>query len=287
MEIMKRKLLLILCLFFFITGCGEEDTKPSEEVKQEENPIHGTWQLKEKLSGGDFDSDKWFEVSNGYTITFMSNNNYNYSRVGQFGTCQEGLANGSFLLSVNSSSNFVGISYTCPSTDNEVTVKYAYSFENEYLILSTHSPNCDEECSYKFKRVTEQSEEVKQEESPIHGTWQLKEELGGGDFDSDKWFEVSNGYTITFMSNSNYSSSRVLQSGGACQERLVYGSFLLMLSGNSPYNFVEISYLCPSTGNEVSGKDIYSFENEYLILSPYDPLCPEGCSSKFKRVTEE
>ena len=34
MEIMKRKLFLILCLFFFITGCGEEDTKPIEEVKE-------------------------------------------------------------------------------------------------------------------------------------------------------------------------------------------------------------------------------------------------------------
>ena len=283
MEIMKRKLLLILCLFFFITGCGEEDTKPSEEV-QEENPIAGTWQLKEKLSGGDFDDDEWFEVSNGYTITFMSNNNYSSSRVGQFGTCQEGLANGSFLLSVNSSSNFVGISYTCPSTGNEVTVKYAYSFENEYLILSTHSPNCDEECSYKFKRVTEQSEEV-QEESPIHGEWQLKEKwISSGGLGNDKWSEVSNGYTITFMSNSNYSSSRVIQSG-ACQERLANGSFLL--SVNSSYNFVEISYLCPSTGNEVTAKYIYSFENEYLKLSPHSPGCPEGCIYKFKRVTEE
>ena len=282
MEIMKRKLFLILCLFFFITGCGEEDTKPSEEVKQEENPIAGTWQLKEKLSGGDFDDDKWFEVSNGYTITFMSNNNYSSSRVGQFGTCQEGLANGSFLLSVNSSSNFVGISYTCPSTGNEVTVKYAYSFENEYLILSSHSPAC-EGCSYKFKRVTEQSEEV-QEKNPIHGTWQLKEKWLGNVGDSGvKWSKVSNKYLMTFMSNNTFSSEAQFR---FCQDGLVNGSFLL--GGNSSSNFVEVSYLCASRGNEeFTVKYAYRFENEYLILSPRSHPCPEICLYKFKRVIEE
>ena len=74
-----------------------------------------------------------------------------------------------------------------------------------------------------------------------------------------------------------------------CQsDSLVNGSF--SLSVGKYYNFVEVSFPCYTNRNgeaikyEEVTKYTYSFENEYLILSPHD-ACDEGCGGKHKRVS--
>ena len=145
---------LILTIFFFITGCGEE------EAKQQETSIYGTWQLKEQRLGnvGNLPTTV-FEFSNKHLMTFRKNNTFSMSR----SSCQNGgLVNGSFSLGTEYSYNFVETSFPCSYTNkNGETIKYeettkdTYRFKNEYLILSPHGL-CDEGCSFKYKRVSEQ-----------------------------------------------------------------------------------------------------------------------------------
>ena len=147
---------LILTIFFFITGCGEEDTK--QQPKQQETSIYGTWQIKESRVNDGEGSEEVDKVSNGHTITFRKNNTCSRTT----SSCQNGgLVNGSFSLGTEYSYNFVEVSFPCSYTNKngetikyEEAIKYTYRFKNEYLILSPHYV-CDEGCSFKYKRVTE------------------------------------------------------------------------------------------------------------------------------------
>ena len=151
-----KNMFLILTIFFFITGCGEE------EAKQQETSIYGTWQIKESRYNDGEGSKEVDKVSNGHTKTFRKNNTYSTTK---FVHCQsDGLANGSFSLGTYShydySYNFVEVSFSCTNKNGETikyeeATKYTYRFENEYLILSPHDNPCHEGCSFKYKRVTE------------------------------------------------------------------------------------------------------------------------------------
>ena len=74
-------MVLILTTFFFITGCNEENTKPIEEAKQQENSIYGTWQVKELWSGVGDGSYNVTKFSNGYTMTFRENNTFSWKNM--------------------------------------------------------------------------------------------------------------------------------------------------------------------------------------------------------------
>jgi hypothetical protein len=141
-----KNMFLILSIFFLITGCNEEETKPQE------NSIYGTWQLTEQWLGNVGDTSvNWTIVFNGYTMSFMRDNSFSST---EFTVCQNSENNGNYTLNQNASTNLMEISFNCNSTNNQLTRTYSYSFENENLILSPYSNPCDEGCSYKFKKIT-------------------------------------------------------------------------------------------------------------------------------------
>jgi len=140
-----KNMYLILTMLILFTGCK------NEEVEQYENSIYGTWKLKEQWLGNVGETSvNWSEVANGYSITFLENNNYSST---EFTICQNNVNNGDFSLEENSSSKFVIISIQCNSTGNELIRKYTYTFEGNNLILTPFSYPCDEGCSYKFKKL--------------------------------------------------------------------------------------------------------------------------------------
>ena len=141
-----KNMYLILSVLFLFTGCNEE------EAKQQENSLISTWQLKEQWLGNVGDTSiSWSEVADGYSITFLENNNYSST---EFTACQNNVNNGSFSLEENSLSKLVEISIQCSSTGNDFIRKYTYIFENDNLILTPFSHPCDEGCSYKFVKIT-------------------------------------------------------------------------------------------------------------------------------------
>ena len=150
--------LLFLAILLSFTGCnGGEGQLPTKEVKQEENPIHGTWQLQKIWLGnvGDLPPTVSEFSDEYYLVTFKINNTFS-SNIPEFRFCQDGLIKGNFSLGVDDYDykHFVELSYPCASIDKKrkETIKYSYSFENEYLFLS---PLCPEGCSYRFKRVSD------------------------------------------------------------------------------------------------------------------------------------
>lgn len=124
-----KNMFLILSIFFFITGCSEE------EIKQEENSINGTWQLIERFDGGSPTPNQ--SVENGEIITFSSDNLY---------------SNNSYQCDGNYSINnsIIEISVSCITTD---LIKYSFNIENNELKLTSFPSTCDEGCYDKYKRI--------------------------------------------------------------------------------------------------------------------------------------
>ena len=275
--------LLFLAILLSFTGCnGDEGQLPTEELVAETNQnLYGTWQLvrKYQLETG------WESVSYNYTP---------YIKIQEdqiFETNLGGCATGEFVVKGNT----IQFNYNCENFAcgaSGFLCEGSFSFKDDFLLL-------DSEVVIggisKFKKIKEEdivedpTEEVKQEEHPIHGTWQLKEarlwayHLNGIGFTEDV-YKISNGYTVTFRIDNTFSSTQFT----ICEEDVVNGSFSLSqeqgYSGSPIYNFVEVSYQCVSIDHEWTIRNGYIFENEYLILSP---LCPEACNYKYKRVSEQ
>ncbi|MDE0470544.1 MAG: hypothetical protein OXH57_01275, partial [Ekhidna sp.] len=120
-----------------------------------------------------------------------------------------------------------------------------------------------------------------QQENSIYGTWQLKEQWLGNVGDvSVNWTSVSNGYTMSLMKNNSFSSTEFT----VCQNSVNNGN--LTLSQNESINLIEISFQCDSRSNQLTRTYVYSFENKYLVLSPYSNPCDEGCSFKYKKTAD-
>ena len=116
------------------------------------------------------------------------------------------------------------------------------------------------------------------QENSIYGTWQLVEQwLGNVGDTSVNWSEISDGKIIIFYRNNLFYSS----TAKICStDPLTSGRYKVVT--NDRYNFVEISLSCNE--GEFNQKEVFSFENNYLILSPID-VCDEGCSFKFKKIS--
>ena len=115
-------------------------------------------------------------------------------------------------------------------------------------------------------------------ENSIIGTWQLIETYGSDGGSNPEWTTVENGYIYTFYINGNFTSNRFSE----CLE----GNYTI-----SENNLI-LDYGCTdfNTGIETpAGTFIedYTFEGEYLILTPTYLTCIEGCSYKFKKTNNQ
>ena len=124
-----KNMILILSMFFLITGCSEKETK------QQETSIYGTWQLIERFDGGSPTPNQ--NIENGEIITFSSDNLY---------------LNNSYQCDGNYSINnsIIEISVSCITAE---LIKYSFSIENNELKLTPFPSTCDEGCYDKYKRI--------------------------------------------------------------------------------------------------------------------------------------
>ena len=146
-----KTMILILPIFFLITGCGEEEPKQQLDT----NSIYGTWQLVEQyyFNYGYLEKDTWTKVLNGETIVFYKNDLFFSSRAD---TCSiNPLTSGRFRMGTADNYNFIEMSLSC--TEDIFNIKDIYTFENNYLILSPIDV-CDEGCAFKYKKIADPKE---------------------------------------------------------------------------------------------------------------------------------
>lgn len=135
-----KNLLLSLCMFFSLAACNED------ENKEQDSMVIGSWVLTE-IYGSDGGQGSWNEVENGFVYTFNSNMTFTSTR---FSECTYG--------EYSVTDNLLTLKFGCEGFDTGIenppgTFTENMSFEGEVLILSPDYMNCDEGCSYKFKRI--------------------------------------------------------------------------------------------------------------------------------------
>ncbi|MFD1614136.1 hypothetical protein [Gelatiniphilus marinus] len=125
-----------------------------------------------------------------------------------------------------------------------------------------------------------QNEENIQTDASVYGTWQLiKSTANNVDGSPSGWQQVENGYKIIFNKDFSYESeihpsdcNGISSSTYAVQNE----------PGNST---IETTIVCDNPNKTFKSKHSYSFEDAtYLILTPIEPSCPEGCAFMFKKV---
>ncbi|GHA51709.1 hypothetical protein GCM10007103_35190 [Salinimicrobium marinum] len=108
----------------------------------------------------------------------------------------------------------------------------------------------------------------------ITGNWKLVEAYissGGPQY----WVDIENGEEFTFLSNGSFESNKFSE--------CTTGDFLV----ESKELF--LNYNCDgfTSGFETPEGAItyrFTFEDNYLILTPTSVVCVEGCSYKYKRI---
>lgn len=135
-----KNLLLSLCMIFSLAACNEDDNKEQYSM------VIGSWLLTE-IYGSDGGQGSWNGVENGFVYTFNSDMTFTSTR---FSECTYG--------DYSVTDNLLTLKFGCEEFDTGIenppgTFIEAMSFEGEALILSPTYMNCDEGCSYKFKRI--------------------------------------------------------------------------------------------------------------------------------------
>jgi len=113
------------------------------------------------------------------------------------------------------------------------------------------------------------------EDKKLFGTWKLVEVYSNTGADSGVWNTVENGYTYTFLSNSQFSSERFLE----CEN----GMFSL------ENNELILDFECDDfTAGIESPQGTFveeiTFESNSFILIPTYLNCIEGCGWKFMKI---
>ena len=125
-----------------------------------------------------------------------------------------------------------------------------------------------------------QSDENKQIENSIYGTWQLSDRTANNvDGTPNDWEQVENGYKITFNEDFSYNSEIYPND---CNE---ISSSTYITQSEEEINILEIIIICNNQSETFKSKYSYTFENStHLILNPIEPVCPEGCVFKYKKI---
>lgn len=133
---------------------------------------------------------------------------------------------------------------------------------------------------FTINSCSQQNEDNTDVESNIYGTWQLIEQTTNNiDGSPNDWEQVRNGYKITFNRDFSY-ESEIYPSN--CNE---VSSSVYNLINEPDGNLLEITISCVNPNTTFESKDFYSIEGStFLIRSPIEPPCPEGCAFKFKKI---
>ena len=143
--------------------------------------------------------------------------------------------------------------------------------KNMYLILTMF---------FLFTGCGQEEPKQQLDTNSIYGTWQLVEQFYYNIIDPEStWTKVSNGEIIVFYKNNMYYSS----TANTCSSDPPISGYFKTGTTDKNYNFIAISLSC--TEGTFNIKEGYTFENNYLILSPID-VCDEGCSYKYKKIAE-
>ena len=136
-----KNMILILSMFFFITGCSEKETK------QQETSIYGTWQLVNSYVVDGF-SGSWISVNNGFTIMLKRDNTFSSTK---YQECSEG----SYFLDL--SSEKIILEYNCanfnPCENSSSKCVERFEFDGKLLKLIPEYSACIEGCGEKFKKI--------------------------------------------------------------------------------------------------------------------------------------
>ena len=104
----------------------------------------------------------------------------------------------------------------------------------------------------------------------VVGKWKQTELYNSNGGSTPTWNVVSNGYTIEFLSNGTFSSTKLSD----CST----GTYTI-----SGTNEISMTYNCASFTN-IYVEKIENKTNSQLILKPNYLNCDEGCSVKFERI---
>ena len=138
-----KNMILILSMFFLITGCSEKETK------QQETSIYGTWKLIQVYSNIGNGENSWNEVDVGYTYVMNIDNSFVSTKYNECSSRKFEIDNAKNTLSfIFDCLNF----HPCVNQSNSC-IEY-FSFQGNKLILSASYQNCDESCpQFKFKKI--------------------------------------------------------------------------------------------------------------------------------------
>lgn len=122
-------------------GCSSDDDKNSEQS------LIGTWQLIESFDGFGNDSGSWDPVENGYKYEFTADNKFTSTR---FPECSYG------TYSLTDSQ--LTFDYGCEDFDAGVENPEAifiesFKVDGQYMILEPTYLFCIEICRWKFKKI--------------------------------------------------------------------------------------------------------------------------------------
>lgn len=111
------------------------------------NSLIGTWKLIEVKIGNGGGKTQWERVEDGYTYTFNGDSSFTSTR---FQEC----SNGSFTITdTHLVLDFSCDGFTAGIESLEGTFVENFELNSKFLILSPDYMNCDEGCSYRFKKV--------------------------------------------------------------------------------------------------------------------------------------
>ena len=142
-----KNLILIFNLIIVASSCSQSD-----ENKQIENSIYGTWQLSERTANNvDGTPNDWEQIENGYKITF--DENFSYKSEIKPTDCNE-IISSTYITQSEEEINILEVTITCNNQSKTFKSKYSYTFENStHLILNPIEPVCPEGCVFKYKKI--------------------------------------------------------------------------------------------------------------------------------------
>ncbi len=119
-------------------------------------------------------------------------------------------------------------------------------------------------CSKETKEVIEDS---------LIGKWQLIETCEGGTPSGWACNPVEDGLILNFKSNNSFTKEGGLLGNCNLGTYTYNNTTIILIYTNSE---------CGNVNEPI--ERIFTFENKNLVLSPLTGLCPEGCTSRYKKI---
>ena len=119
------------------------------------------------------------------------------------------------------------------------------------------------------------NDENKTEENSIVGTWKLIEIYNNPGFGSGSWNTVDNGYTYTFSTNGEFTSTRFTECSSG-----IYS----IESNELSLDFDCDGFTAGIENPEGTFIEQFAFESSNVVFTPTYLNCIEGCGWKFEKI---